>query len=166
MQAPCLAFLQHMPSSFCQTVSKNRSLNTGKKLPSQIGPQQTRIGLSTRPAFVSAIYRVRCSKLPRAVLTSSPWLLYSYHFFHPHDLGQQSNSAFQNELPWGSRWGVEMVSLRKRNPETVMLATFVPNNWVLLLDSWPSFWLSCCRACVSCCEPPQISFGNELHTIV
>lgn len=37
--------------------------------------------------------------------------------FHPHDLGQQSNSGFQNELPLRIKMGTEMVSPRKESME-------------------------------------------------
>ena len=56
------------------------------KLHSQIGPKQTRKGLSSRPPLSTATYSFRCNKLPRAASTSSPRLLHSLPFFTPMTL--------------------------------------------------------------------------------
>lgn len=87
----------------------------GKRLPSQIVlSRQEQAYLPGQP-LSTAIYRFRCSKLPRAMLTSSPWLLYSPPFFTPMTLDSNPIQLSRMNCP-EDQDGVWKWSVWGRNP--------------------------------------------------
>lgn len=127
IQAPCLALLQHMPGCFFAKCVPTQETECKGRLRSQIGPMQTRKGLSTRPPLSTAIYRFRCNKLPRAVLTSSPCVLYSPPFFTLMTLDSNPIQVSRMNCP-EDQDGCGNGQRKEGIHGAVMLATFVPNN--------------------------------------
>lgn len=163
IQAPGLALLQQV--AFLSECFLKQELEYKGELHSQTGLMQTRQGLSPWPPVSTATYRVICSELPRAVLTSSPRLLYSLLFPPPWPW-----TAIQFRfLEWTAlriKMGVGMVSLRRAS-----VGLYCWQHLHQIIEHLPSiyFWPSVLTLmlCVCVCygEPPWLSFGNKLHII-
>lgn len=89
----------------------------------------------------TAIYRFRCSRLPRAVLTSSPGLPYSPPFFTPMTLDSNAIQVSRMNCP-GDQDGCGKLFNSESGEgihRAIMLAALVPNNGVLALDVFLTF---------------------------
>lgn len=100
---------------FCQTASSNRSLNTGGSSSLKLVLSRQEKAYLPGQLLSTAIYRFRCNKLPRAVLTSSLWLLYALTFFTPVTLDSNPIQVSRMNCP-EDQDGVWKWSVWGRNP--------------------------------------------------
>ena len=134
MQAPCLAFLQHMPSCFfVKPFPKNRSLNTREEAPFSDWSSADKNRL---------IYQASLCLLPfidfNAV--SCPGLCWLHPLdccIHHHFSPPWPWTAIQFSFPEWTALRIKRGCGNGQSEEgihgAVMLATFVPNNWALAL---------------------------------
>lgn len=163
IQAPGLALLQQV--AFFVRMLPKTGVRIQGRAPFSNWTYADKTGLSPWPPVSTATYRVICSELPRAVLTSSPRLLYSLLFPPPWPW-----TAIQFRfLEWTAlriKMGVGMVSLRRAS-----VGLYCWQHLHQIIEHLPSiyFWPSiltlmlCVYVCY--CEPPWLSFGNKLHRI-